>query len=328
MTEPTGNGAERRRTRRNTNSAEDEMGTRRMYGTLMMMILAAACQAGEPGSCVLIRGDTSGAPGPVNARLDFLRQWDTTVNAPGGTAATSPGRKSGWLAAGISLALPGTGELYSGDYLKSAIFLAVEATLWAYAYHYEQMGNRQTNSFQNFANIHWDVVKYAQYAQDHYNPPNGPYNWLIPGTAGEPPWVRVNWQELNRMEADIGATAAGSYYSHQLPSYNTQSYYELIGKYPQYDEGWDDSAPTFNYGDHLSNEFLYYSGQRGLANIYYLRSSLFVGIAVVNHVVSAIDAALTAGSYNRGLHASVGAQSIPTDRGMVTVPSLCLRYGL
>jgi hypothetical protein len=297
--------------------------------TIVTIMLPVLCLAGEPGSCVLLHSDTSRGVLTGIARLDFAGLSFPAPGVPEGEKeASSAARKSPWLAAGLSIIVPGAGEFYSESYLRSALFLAAEAALWVLAYTYDQKGNHQTDYFQGYANAHWNVVNYAQYAQSHYNPGNGPYNWLIPGTQGDPPWMRVNWAELNRMESDIGATAAGMYYSHQLPSYNTQSYYELIGKYPQFNQGWDDAPPSFSYGNQLSAELLYYSGQRGLANTYYVRSSLFVGITVVNHVVSAIDAALTAGSYNRGVHASVGVQTIPTEHGPVTIPSLCLRCGL
>jgi hypothetical protein len=140
--------------------------------------------------------------------------------------------------------------------------------------------------------------------------------------------MQVNWAELNRMESDIAATATGTYYSHVLPSYNSQQYYELIGKYPQFNQGWDDAPPSFNYGNQLSAEFQYYSGERGKANTYYSTASTFVALAFVNHVVSAVDGALSAGSYNRGLHASVGSQTIPAYGGYAAVPVLRLTWGL
>jgi hypothetical protein len=140
--------------------------------------------------------------------------------------------------------------------------------------------------------------------------------------------MRVNWAELNRMESDISATAAGQYYSHVLPAYNSQQYYELIGKYPEFNQGWDDAPPSFNYGNQLSAELLYYSGERGKANTYYTTASTYVSIVLLNHVVSTVDAVLSAGSYNRGLHASVGSQRVPAYGGYVTVPVLRLSWGL
>ena len=300
-------------------------------GSLMLavMIAVSLAQGGEPRSCVMRERDVPATPLSGNARIDFS-------SLPGGAGslqeavqdAAEASRKSPWLAAGMSVVIPGAGEIYTERYLKSAIFLAAEAALWILAYSYDHKGDRQTDFFQNYANAHWSVVAYAQYAQANYAPANGNYQVIIPGTAGDPPWMRINWSELNRMEQDIGATASGSFYSHILPAYNSQQYYELIGKYPQFNQGWDDAPPSFAYGGTRSTEALWYDGQRGQANTYYTTASTFVGIVLVNHVVSAVDAALSAGSYNRGLHASVETLPVPTQWGGYTaVPVVHLAWG-
>jgi len=305
------------------------MATRRFCGILTAVLITVLCSAGEQGSCVLLRGDTTTNPPSGIARLDFGMPGNPAMGfQEGGADEPVPARKSPWLAAGLSLVLPGSGEFYAGSYLKSALFFAAEAAILAIAYSYNHRGARQIDYVQDYANAHWSVVRYAQWTQDNLNPPHGPYNWLIPGTEGALPWLRVNWAELNRMESDLGALPATSYYSHVLPPFNQIEYYKVIGKYPQFNEGWDDAPPVFTYGDQLSGEFLYYSAERGKGNAYYITGSIYVGIAVVNHVVSALDAALTTGSYNRGLHASVESRTIPAFGGTVGFPAFCVRYGM
>jgi len=300
-------------------------------GSLVLLAVMAAGSAwsGEPRSCVLREADVPAAPLSGNARVDFSPLAAGPASLQEALQdASGASRKSPWLAAGLSVVLPGAGEFYTDSYLKSGIFLAVEAALWILANAYDDKGNRQTDFFQNYANAHWSAVAYAQYALANYAPANGNYQVIIPGTAGDPPWMRINWSELNRMEQDIAATAAGSYYSHILPAYNTQQYYELIGKYPQFNQGWDDAPPSFAYGGTRSGEALYYDGTRGQANTYYTTASTFVAIALVNHVVSAVDAAFSAGSYNRGLHASVETRPVPTQYGGYTaVPVIHLAWG-
>ena len=299
---------------------------------LFLSILAGglAAHAEDHASSVVLREHAPGLAASGNARIDF----STLPPVPAGFQEGAPdasqaSRKSAWLAGGLSLVLPGAGEFYSESYLKSAAFLAVEAVLWVMASKYDNKGDRQTNYFQDYANAHWSVVSYANYALTHYAPAGGNYQVIIPGTEGDPPWMRVNWAELNRMESDIGGTTtAGMYYSHVLPHYNSQQYYELIGKYPQFNEGWDDAAPSFTYGDPLSAKLQYYSVERGKANTYYTTASTFVAIAIVNHVVSVVDAVLTAGSYNRGLHASVGSLTVPAYGGYTAVPALQFSWGL
>ena len=307
-----------------------------MNSQISIVLLAlAACSlsahAGENPSSVVLRHDAPGTALSGNARIDFSGVPVSPVPFQEGPPdASQASRKSPWLAGGLSLVLPGAGEFYAESYLKSAVFLAAEAALWVLAYTYDRKGDRQTDFFQNYANAHWSVVNYAQYALTHYAPSGGDYSRVILASvpATYPPWMRVNWAELNRMESDIALTAAGQYYSHQLPQYNTQQYYELIGKYPQFNQGWDDAPPSFNYGNQLSAELLYYSGQRGQANTYYTTASTYVAIVLLNHVVSTVDAVLSAGSYNRGLHASVGSQRVPAYGGYANVPVLRFSWGL
>jgi len=300
-----------------------------MMACVSLVFLLSPLRAQEITSLVLLPPPTAGELRTSgDARIDLLGMPD--LNGPSAAQQVSSAvdeaarRKSPWLAAGMSILVPGAGEFYAGDYWKSAAFFAVDVALWIFAYNYDKKGDRQTDFFQNFANQNWSVVKYAQYAQDNLTPPNGPYNWLIPNTEGRPPWDRVNWSELNRMEQDIGG-----YYSHVLPPYGQQQYYELIGKYPQFNQGWDDSGPTFNYGDPLTPNFLWYAGQRGLANRYYEKATTFVTIALVNHIVSAFDAAFSAASWNKKLQASLDTQAVPTAwGGMQEVPVVKLTYGL
>jgi hypothetical protein len=292
---------------------------------LSLLTLPGLARGGDPRSVVLESRPVHTPVPTGNARLDFA---GIAAREPGepkfqdavGEAAAQQ-KKSPWLAAGLSVVLPGAGEFYAESYWKSAAFFAVEAAVWIFAYTYDKKGDRQTDFFQDYANAHWSVVRYAQYAQDHLAPAGTTYNWLIPGTQGRNPWERVNWPELQRMERDIGG-----YYSHTIPNYGEQQYYELIGKYPQFNQGWDDAPPTFNYGDQLTARFVYYADERGKANRYYETATTMVTIAIVNHVISSVDAAFSAGAYNRGLHAEMGVRTIPTAAGPRTVSVLNLRY--
>jgi len=263
-----------------------------------------------------------------NLRVDLIGQsilWDRPLPADSGVVALGGSEKSPWIAAGLSVILPGAGEFYAGSYLKSAIFIAAEAAAVSVALIYNSKGNRQTDDFERYADAGdgWSVVRYGEYARDHMNLPNPPdsYKWLIPGTESLRPWERVNWSELNRMERDIG-----SYYSHSLPLHGEQQYYELIGKYHQYNQGWSDAPAVFNYGDPVTARFQEYSGMRGLANRSYRTSSTAVVVTVVNHLLSAADAAWSATRHNRELHAEARTMTIPTGSSYAVVPALALSY--
>lgn len=296
-----------------------------LAAALCGLSLSPVLRAEEPRPIVFLARDGKAVPSSGNARMDFVGFMELRSFAPANQEERpdyTARKKSPWLAGGLSLVLPGAGEFYAESYWKSAAFLAVEIGVWVVAYLYDGKGNRQSDFFQGFANEHWSVVRYGQYAQDHLKPADKTYNWLLPGTDGRNPWERVNWAELNRMERDIAG-----YYSHTLPAYGDQQYFELIGKYPQFNQGWDDATVSFNYGDPLTARFLYYSDERGKANRYYETATTMVTIAIVNHVVSAIDAAFSAGSYNSGLRAEMGMKTVPTESGIWEVPVVCLRYG-
>ena len=257
--------------------------------------------------------------------MDAMREGPRIDEAPQDMAMPVQSHKSAWLAAGLSLLVPGSGEFYAESYWKAAIFLAIDVAALSLAYSFDRKGDNQTSFYQDFANGHWSVVKYAQYAQG-LAPAGKTYNWRIPGTEGmnewDRPWTQVNWAELNRMERDIAG-----YYSHTLPLYGEQQYFELIGKYPQFNQGWNDAPPTFNYGDPLSSNFLWYSNERGKANDHYTNATRWVTIAVINHLLSAVDAAWSAHLYNRA-QISTSMRMVPSPDGTTMLGMLKLSWGI
>ncbi|GEM_PF-6622848 len=86
-------------------------------------------------------------------------------------------------------------------------------------------------------------------------------------------------------------------YSHRLPPTNNYEYYENIGKYTQFVVGWDDYSP----GDSITPHRSHYLDLRKQANDQFDTARAFMVVAMVNHVVSAFDAAFTAKShYKKG----------------------------
>jgi hypothetical protein len=239
--------------------------------------------------------------------------------------------KSPLLAGALSLALPGAGEFYAGNYVRSAIFFAAEIVLWGLAYHYDNKGNRGTDDFNNYADTHWNIVRYVQYTLNNLVPKGSTYAVWTTGSAPASnvanPWNYVNWSEMNRMERDVAATSTGSFYSHTLPVHGDQQYYEEVGKYEQYNSGWDDVSQSLppDYATIRANESANgqaYMSQRASVNGYYKNASTFVAVALLNHLLSTIDAVLAANSYNRSIHAEVGMQTVPTGTTVTSLPVL------
>jgi hypothetical protein len=272
-----------------------------------------------------------------NPRVDLfshgtdLSGWiagDTTVsgNLTDETESISP-RRSPWLAGSFSLAVPGAGEFYSESYVKSGIFFAVEVAAWIVAHTYDKKGDRQTNIFQDYADGRWSVVRYVEWVERYRGQlnPNAQYEDPISSNdTGLPPWLRVDWIKLNQMEREIGRRT-GNGFTHSLPPRPEQQYYELIGKYHQYAGGWDDAwsgnTPLITADDivagTVSPRFLEYSRMRGKANDYYNTASTVVGIVVVNHVLSALDAFFTATRFNKSIHAEARLDMHETPYGPV-----------
>ena len=256
-----------------------------------------------------------------NARVDLFGQKEIAKGPKLGEDSAEgvmSSHKSPWLAGALSLALPGTGEFYAESYWKAAAFFAIEVVAWTVAYSNDRKGDRKTESFQDFANQHWSVRRYAEWSLANatkINPDVIPSEFNVFDASGA-----VNWVELNKLERAIG-----NWYSHTLPPFGDQQYYELIGKYPQYNQGWDDAtSSTFTFGDPLTQNFQFYSGERGKANDFYNTASTFVVIALVNHIISAVDAALSASSFN-SFHARVDLER-PPGIGIDRIPVLKMFY--
>ena len=236
---------------------------------------------------------------------------------------SSEGKKSPFLAAALSFAVPGAGEFYSESYIKSAVFLAVEVTAITVGLMYDKKGDDQTTVFQNYANNNWDVKRYARWTVANAQIINGnvnPNDYSVFNNNGS-----VNWNELNRLE-----NAIGSYYSHRLAPYGDQQYYEMIGKYQQFNPGWnefgDDPNKPYTYGDPLVQQFHDYSKMRGEANDFYNIASKAVILIITNHIISAIDAAWTASRFNKNLEVSAQLQKFDLGYSTLYYPQLNLQY--
>jgi hypothetical protein len=232
-------------------------------------------------------------------------------------------KKSPFLAGVLSLIIPGAGEIYTGEYLKAAVFIALEAGLVTAGLIYDKKGDDKTTEFQNFADQYWDVVKYADWIVDNTQQEIG----IDKNTQGLLPWERVNWQQLNNAERNAGSILGGGF-SHTLPPHGDQQYFEMIGKYRQYSPGWND----YNTLENGSNwnlttaNMLFYAGERGKANDYYNTASAFVIGIYINHFLSALDGVWSAINYNDNLAVNMRVQGQQFTDHYEYIPTLHLKY--
>jgi len=207
---------------------------------------------------------------------------------------TKAGEKSPYLGALFSGIIPGAGEVYGKNYLKAGIFFAIEAGLWTAYSIFQNKGNDQTEIYQNFANQNWDVYKYGRWLKEQ----------SFSGSDGIN--LESNKEELRRQ---INICEAQNF-SHQLPPYGEQQYYELIGKYQNFVTGWADAdlnvVNRTNYGSYKTTMFNSYAADRQEANKYYDKGTTTLTVVILNHILSAADAAWTVSMFNKDLKVKTG----------------------
>lgn len=244
----------------------------------------------------------------------FFNNFDEPTNPQ--ILLSSQNKKSPVLAGVLSLLIPGAGEIYSEEYLKAGIFLAIEAAVITTAVIYDGKGDDKTTEFQNYADDYtnpehnWSVVRYAEWLNQYEGA-----SININPDVNLPPWERVSWAEVNAAETG----------SHKLPRYGEQQYYELIGKYHQYSSGWNDFSGAGNK-DQISPNFLFYSGMRGEANDFYSTASTAVIGIYVNHFLSALDAVWSAAQFNSDLAVKVRLDNIQLTTRTEFIPTIHLSY--
>jgi len=233
------------------------------------------------------------------------------INSSVKNTGKKTGEKSPYLGALFSGIIPGTGEFYAKSYIKAAIFFAIEAGLWtAYAV-YDNKGDDQTEFYQNYANTNWDVYKYA--------------GWLKAQSFSGSEGIDLSAnKEVLRRQVNV---CESQNFSHTLPPYGDQQYYELIGKYQNFVPGWADADLNVvnrnNYSTYKTTMFTDYSYERQTANDYYNKRSTASTLVILNHILSAADAAWSVSMFNKDLKIETGMhfeEAYSYDRKKFTIP--------
>ncbi|HTR81262.1 MAG TPA: hypothetical protein VMM58_06485 [Bacteroidota bacterium] len=231
------------------------------------------------------------------------------------------------LGGAMSLLVPGAGEYYSGRFLKSGVFFAVEVVAVTAAVFYNNKGNNKTTEFQNYADQHWSAVKYAQWILangGNYEVSGVTYpTFTINPNTSLPSWQRVDFSAINAWEAEPHSIG----FTHLLPPHGDQQYYELIGKYSQFKYGWDtyqgpNGDPQYDDGydvNFIPQQMKDYAANRGKANDFYYSASVATAIVVVNHIISALDGAWSTSNYNKEVESEMGMHLQDVGGGELTL---------
>ncbi|MDI6766531.1 MAG: hypothetical protein QME52_06885 [Bacteroidota bacterium] len=234
-------------------------------------------------------------------------------------------KKSPWIACLLSTAVPGAGEFYSESYVKAGIFFGIDVGSLITAIIYNKKGNRQTDIFENYAHEHYSPIRYAQWVLANFPNPNNYDIWNgIPDPNAGPPYSSLNWDKLNRLEEEIGRSTEG--FTHRLPYFPEQQYYELIGKYKQFSKGWDSQIGDDSDYRLGNKQFYEYGEMFNEADKYYTIAGAFVSVMIANHIISALDAAWSAARYNKALHAEVSLKAQATPGGYTPLVQANITY--
>lgn len=226
-----------------------------------------------------------------NSKLDISKVKDN-VNIP------ETKKKSVLLGIALSALLPGAGEFYAKSYVKAAIFFGVELLSWGAFAMYQIKGDNQTDKFESYADQYWSVYRYAQWLVDEGFPGSSVINPNEPDRN----ILRLQIMECERQN-----------FSHTLPEYGSQQFYELIGKYQNFQGGWTNllHVPTraqgpYWYETYKDPVFIAYANERQIANDYYNYAKTGIIVVVLNHVLSAADAAWSVYMFNQQIKVETG----------------------
>jgi hypothetical protein len=219
----------------------------------------------------------------------------------------------------FSLVIPGAGQLYSGQWWRSIPWFAIEVGGWAMFAKYHGDGQDKTREFEAYAGPrdapnHFNVNAYL--LREYQIASSQQYN-AAPYTGTLSDWRLLDWS----VRQDFLANATG--YGHDVMTDDQQQYYEMIGKYiVQFGYGWQDTYssdadindpnagniwvlsgddPTTAIFDGTSAMFFHYRDMRGKANDLLNKGNVAMEVVLVNHILSALDAAFAVRAYNKHL---------------------------
>lgn len=290
----------------------------RAAGLLIPALMMHACQ--------WTAGAQSMDAARADLRFDLLHADYGETHTAG--ARRAPGRHPA-AAFAMSAVLPGAGQAWNRQWVKAAVAVALETALVTGYVVTRRRGLDAEDEFRAFAHQDWSPARYASWINDYrvylqeeigtnitappvqivesvdYTDPGG---WSAADRAA----VNNMFDQIRAIERQSVHPETGAAFSHQIPDFADQQYYELIGKYFQFAPGW------FDYPDWISMDGMFtpaidpeVSGPGGskvyVSDTFYeyardhadaqdvLRTASRISVFfIVNHLAAGIDAAVTA----------------------------------
>lgn len=237
----------------------------------------------------------------------------------------------------MSLVIPGSGQMYVGgstfNYARGGVYLALEAALWSGWYYFSvNKYNDQVKKYKKFAKEHYSIGQYENKMRDLFDQDargyesefrtrylgsresfcDGIYN--KPGDRGCYDKDKLYYND-GQFKSDFVTTpvSLGEEMA-EIHFDDASAVYQLLSD-KAYVLGWDDvtdeaiatsleledpqsSIQPLGQSDNMKK----YRSLRSKANDYADMQAWFFGGLILNHIISAVDAALSANSFNKTLY--------------------------
>ena len=224
--------------------------------------------------------------------------------------------KAGW-ALFSSAVIPGSGQAANKKWVRAGLYFLAEAVMIGIYLKGTHDAKVEERRYKHFANNNWSVVNYAQWLVEYHEQNNLSNKYIddleqhIQGkTADYSPnsdWSKIDIELLRNVERNtpfVYPEHIGNNFSHVMPDYGSQQYYELISKYYQYGPGWNDFTTQYQLnwdGSGMPENFILGARLANDFNDSYRLAGNMVSFLILNHIVSAFDAYLTVKIKNRKL---------------------------
>lgn len=278
------------------------------------------------------------SPSEMRSALLFAG-FGRSARVPRKAETSAERRRSVPMAFAASALVPGVGQMYNEQRVKAVAMIALEAALIAGYLVWRNQGMDAEDAYTLYAHEFWDPARYSVWLNDYVDYLEQEQGASIGASAIEVPtgidfsapesWstqerqiVRTFFDEIRAVEGVVYHPETGASFSHKLPYFGEQQYYELVGKYFQFAPGWID-YPVWRQGGeftgaidpeltgpggtkpNVQGRFREYARDHADANTLLRRASRTSALVVLSHVVSAIDAAIAAKLHNDRLDANL-----------------------
>ncbi len=298
-----------------------------LLGVKKDSVVAPAVAAAKPVDTTAKAADSAHATRKSKPRL--VRE--TTIN----TINQMKGNyRSPKRALFMSLVIPGLGQAYVGqstfNYARAAAYLSTDILMGVLWYHYVVVKHdRVVKNYHHFADTFWSQSRYEDGIANHLgtgfdlrNPTRAVEKGYCDAVLapGDPSLVGCkdpvtvankssydNFNATVHLQDNLSADSIGLLRSGFTDPYQ---FYEMIGQEQEFITGWQrlstEGSIVFTDSTIVGTSALrnQYISMRAQANRYSRMQAWFVGGMVLNHIVSALDAALTARYNNKRLYES------------------------